>query len=383
MARVRLSASHEMALVSCFPKARSRGEIPPGTKKIVSDERSRNRPKSRRSVPPGFEPGFEAVRKGSGSGSERDRKGNRPGWMLGTMWKTTVEREMACAMACGMDTKGTLGWRRRIRTRCEAKKGDGEVFEWTKRVAKKYAGDGKTTQVVGLGQGKLPAAIVQSIAEETDGNVVAIPTSARAAAEAALHGMRIGNLVDHPTPDVSFAVADEIDQVEGSLPAICGRFDGEIHVDILGERNVAMASKKHIVLVEAINVVEKLGGSVPVVIPLQNWEDVAEELDDLFLGIAEIRRHPTRGTSDPRGGPNPYFNDAGQTVVDVVFERHIYCTPFELAEMIEGVPGVLGHGLLLDCIDTAYAVQGDEVKELVPYLKDVDKSVRKNLMGDA
>lgn len=372
-----------MALVSCFPKARSRGEIPPGTKKIVSDEslgtvRNPGGPFHRGSNPVSKRFEREADRVRRGIEREIDRVG-----CLGRCGKTTVGREMACTMACGMDTKGTLGWRRRIRTRCEAKREDGVVFEWTKRLAKKYAGDGKTTQVIGLGQGKLPGAIVQSIAEETDGNVVVIPTSARAAAEAALHGMRIGNLVDHPTPDVSFAVADEIDQVEGSLPAICGRFDGEIHVDILGERNVAMASKKHIVLVEAINVVEKLGGSVPVVIPLQNWEDVAEELDDLFLGIAEIRRHPTRGTSDPRGGPNPYFNDAGQTVVDVVFEQHIYCTPFELAEMIEGVPGVLGHGLLLDCIDTAYAVQGDEVKELVPYLKDVDKSVRKNLMGDA
>eukprot|EP00963_Diacronema_lutheri_P007048 scaffold625_cov324-Pavlova_lutheri.AAC.82 len=278
--------------------------------------------------------------------------------------------------------KWTLGRCRSARTRCEAGKAEGRGSTWTKQVAKKYLGDGKTTQVLGLGQGNLPAALVQCIAEETEGNVVVIPTSARAAAEAAFHGLRVGKAVDHPPPDVSFAMVDEIDQVEGSLPAICGRFHGEIHVDILGEKSVAMASKKHVVLVEAEHVVERLGGNVPVVIPLQNWEDVAEELDDLFLGIAEIRRHPSKGTSDPRGGPHPYVNEAGYTVVDVCFEECIQCTPFELAEMIEGVPGVLGHGLLLDCIDTAYAVQGNEVRELVPYLKNVDKSVQKNILGD-
>lgn len=379
-----LSASDDRVTRVVLSESTLPGGIPPGTKKNRLGRGSRNRPKSGRSDAGGFEPGFEEVRKGSRPGSERDRKGNPPGLGEGNDGdaEKTTER-LARMMERGMDAKRTPGWCRKIRTRCKGKGGDGSVSVWTERVAKKYAGDGKTTHVVGLGQGKLPAAIVQSIAEETDGNVVVIPTSARAAAEAALHGMRIGNLVDHPTPDVSFAVADEIDQVEGSLPAICGRFDGEIHVDILGEKNVATASKRHVVLVEAGNVVEKLGGSVPVVIPLQNWEDVAEELDDLFLGIAEIRRHPMRGTSDPRGGPNPYFNDAGHTVVDVLFEQHINCTPFELAEMIEGVPGVLGHGLLLDCIDTAYAVQGDKVKELVPFLKNVDKSVRKNIMGDA
>ena len=35
-------------------------------------------------------------------------------------------------------------------------------------------------------------------------------------------------------------------------------------------------------------VVPRLGGSLPVVIEAEGWEDAAEELDSMFLGDAEV-----------------------------------------------------------------------------------------------
>jgi ribose 5-phosphate isomerase A len=41
-----------------------------------------------------------------------------------------------------------------------------------------------------------------------------------------------------------------------------------------------------------------LAGSVPVLVgPAEEWEDIAEELDDIFLGDAELWRRPVSGTA--------------------------------------------------------------------------------------
>jgi ribose 5-phosphate isomerase A len=40
--------------------------------------------------------------------------------------------------------------------------------------------------------------------------------------------------------------------------------------------------------VRCAQVVERLGGDVPVFITAEDWEDTAEELDDTFLGDAEL-----------------------------------------------------------------------------------------------
>ena len=99
-----------------------------------------------------------------------------------------------------------------------------------------------------------------------------------------------------------------------------------------------------------MQVVSRLGGDVPVFIDAENWEDVAEELDDALIGDAELwygthqyecvaqpgsiylsssvdlmsrmydcRRRPISGTSEPRGGSQPYVSSSGEAIVDIRF----------------------------------------------------------------
>ena len=48
--------------------------------------------------------------------------------------------------------------------------------------------------------------------------------------------------------------------------------------------------------------VDKIGGSIPIVVDAEDWEEHAEELDDLFLGDAEVWRRGATFDANPRGG---------------------------------------------------------------------------------
>jgi len=50
-----------------------------------------------------------------------------------------------------------------------------------------------------------------------------------------------------------------------------------------------------------------------------NWIDTAEEIDDLFLGDAEVWRRPSFGTAGPLGGDHPLVTKEGHHVLDVIF----------------------------------------------------------------
>lgn len=47
--------------------------------------------------------------------------------------------------------------------------------------------------------------------------------------------------------------------------------------------------------------VDKLTETVPIAVPADAWEEVGEELDDTFLGDAQLTRRPTVGTANPTG----------------------------------------------------------------------------------
>ena len=62
----------------------------------------------------------------------------------------------------------------------------------------------------------------------------------------------------------------------------------------------------------------------------EDWETSAEELDDAFLGDAQVWRRPAAGPGGPEGGVNPRGGvdpfltpDGGATIVDVVFETQL------------------------------------------------------------
>jgi ribose 5-phosphate isomerase A len=83
------------------------------------------------------------------------------------------------------------------------------------------------------------------------------------------------------------------------------------------------------------------------------WEDVAEELDDIFLGDAEIRRRSVLPDAGPRGGNSPVITTDGAYVLDIQFldgglrlfgKEESYD---KIVTEIESVDGVLEHGLVV------------------------------------
>ena len=88
-----------------------------------------------------------------------------------------------------------------------------------------------------------------------------------------------------------------------------------------------------------------LTGSVPILVPADEWEEVAEAIDDVFLGDASVWRRPMTGEADPFGvrlrvlrvaacgvvapllsarahmtqGDLPYVSPEGYTIVDLIF----------------------------------------------------------------
>jgi ribose 5-phosphate isomerase A len=91
---------------------------------------------------------------------------------------------------------------------------------------------------------------------------------------------------------------------------------------------------------------------------LATWEAAAEELDDAFLGDAEIWRRPASGPSgsggaNPRGGSAPYLTpDGAATLLDVRWATPLRlvddeaCPYEDILAAVEAVPGFLEAGLV-------------------------------------
>ena len=146
----------------------------------------------------------------------------------------------------------------------------------------------------------------------------------------------------------------------GGDPVSSGRGQRPVQPDLPLIRRVIDASVKVLLLAEEKT--EPLGGVVPVaIVSGVEWEEVAEELDDVFLGDAEVWRRGAELDANPRGGKQPYVSpDGAHTIVDIKFEDPIGkkrwkdglllfgepATPYQIAAELNGTEGVLAHGIV-------------------------------------
>ena len=121
--------------------------------------------------------------------------------------------------------------------------------------------------------------------------------------------------------------------------------------DLLGARLVANAAERCVLLAEAAVAGPRgLGDVIPVLMGAEDWEEVAEERDDQFLGDAQLWRRPTAGAADPLGGDDPFVSAEGHAIVDVVWEEgfcedgvEVDAATMEL--LLDETPGLVTHGL--------------------------------------
>ncbi|MED6134594.1 hypothetical protein PIB30_038386 [Stylosanthes scabra] len=173
----------------------------------------------------------------------------------------------------------------------------------------------KSGMVVGLGSGHASGMAIQHLGRQLrTGNlkdIVGIPMSVASASEAAKSGIPLDTYQDSTQIDFAFDDADAIE--EGTLVAIIGR--------------------------------RKLQSEESIVQEKPTWLATAEEIDDMFLGDAEVWRRPAMGQAGPLGGNFPLVTKEGCNVLDLIFTSPI-ASLAEVAKSLNTVDGVVDHGVV-------------------------------------
>ncbi|MFM1813850.1 MAG: hypothetical protein RLZ98_545 [Pseudomonadota bacterium] len=212
---------------------------------------------------------------------------------------------------------------------------------------KKLAGETAATFIedgmkVGLGTGSTAAyfiaALGRRVAEGLD--VLCVPTSEATRAQAAALSIPLTTLDEHPYLDLTVDGADEIDNelrlVKGGGGAL------------VREKIVATASERMIVVADQSKLVEVLGAfPLPVEIVPFGCE-ATRQMIEMMAGEADCE-----GDIVLRLGADgkPFVTDNGNYVLDCRFGE--IREPELLADALQSIPGMVGHGLFIGLADVA------------------------------
>ncbi|KAL0363700.1 UNVERIFIED_CONTAM: putative ribose-5-phosphate isomerase 4, chloroplastic [Sesamum calycinum] len=189
--------------------------------------------------------------------------------------------------------------------------------------------------VIGLGSGRASGFAIQYLGRQLRSgavrDIIGIPTSVDSASEAAKAGVPLDQYRD------SSKKKSHLQQSLGVKMK-----GGE---SIIQEKTILRAAGKLILIATAKQYQGVIDGSIPVLIKSINWLETAEEIDDLFLGDAEVWRRASIGYAGPLGGDFPLVTKEGHNVLDVIFTSPIQNLA-EVAECLDQVVGVVEHGVI-------------------------------------
>lgn len=201
--------------------------------------------------------------------------------------------------------------------------------------------------VVGLGSGQASGMAIQYLGRllRTGAlkDIVGVPMSVTSASEAAKAGIPLDVYQDSSQIDFAFDDADIIE--EETLVAIIGRRRSHSDESIIQEKSILKAANKLVFMITENQYMGGPEGSIPVLVQALNWMETAEEIDDLFLGDAEVWRRSSIGQAGPTGGDFPFITREGHNVLDVIFTSPIQSLA-EVAEGLDKVDGVVDHGVI-------------------------------------
>ncbi|KAK8575053.1 hypothetical protein V6N13_033721 [Hibiscus sabdariffa] len=253
------------------------------------------------------------------------------------------------------DRQGVIKWERKTKspspsltaTACHCSLSQSQtspLFQAAKHTIDTYV---KSGMVIGLGSGQASAMAIQYLGRQIRAGafecVLGIPTSIVSASEAAKAGIPLGELENSPRIDFAF---DDVDMIEErTLISVVGRQRLQGEESIIQEKLVLSMADQLVFMVTENQYKCGLEGSIPVVVESLNWLETAEEIDDLFLGDAEVWRRPSIGQAGPHGGDFPLVTKEGHNIIDVIFTSPI-ASLAEVAESLEKVDGVVEHGVV-------------------------------------
>jgi len=205
--------------------------------------------------------------------------------------------------------------------------------------------------VVGLGTGSTAAFVVEGLAARVASGlrVVGIPTSERTATQARRLGIPISTFAEHQHLDLTIDGADEVQL--GTLDLIKG-----LGGALLGEKIVAAASERLIIVVDQEKLVERLGEHTPVPIEVTQfgWQVTAVALAK--LGCAAERRYTA--------GEQPYLTDGGNYILDCRFGP--IADPAAIERQIAMTVGTVESGLFVARTSGVVVATTTGVEFLIP-----------------
>jgi ribose 5-phosphate isomerase A len=190
--------------------------------------------------------------------------------------------------------------------------------------------------VVGLGSGSTAALAVEAIGRRGP-RIVGVATSEKTAELARSLGIRLASLAGQPRLDLTIDGADEVET--GTLNLVKGRGGA-----LLREKIVASATARLVIVADESKVVERLSAAerpIPIEVVPFGWESTAERLR--ALGASPQLREG-------------FVTDGGHYILDCLWTD--MGAAAELAERLDGVVGVVEHGLFIGM--AVEAIVGDD-----------------------
>ena len=197
--------------------------------------------------------------------------------------------------------------------------------------------------LVGLGTGSTATQAIRALGARVAAGlrIRAVATSRASEALARSLGIAMLDFADVPRLDLTIDGADEIDPRFFAIKGGGGA--------MLREKVVAAASDRMVVIADGSKRVGAIGAAAPVpveILPFARSSLLAR------LGEGAVLR---------RRDGEPYVTDNGNLIADC---RLGLKNPRESAAWLDGIAGVLGHGLFLDEVDAAYFAQDGTVSRL-------------------
>ena len=220
-----------------------------------------------------------------------------------------------------------------------------------RRAAERAVDQVESGSVVGLGSGSTAAHAIRILGHRLRSgelrDVLGVPTSLQAAAEAVGAGVPLTTLDEHSVLDLAI---DGADQVDGELNVIKGRGG-----TLLREKVVASASRLYIIVADSTKLAARLGEGcrLPVEVLSFALRPVLRRMGELGAEV-EVRMGG--------GKLGPVVTDNGNLIVDADFGA--IPEPRRLDAELKSIPGVIETGLFLGYADIAYIGTEDGVRRL-------------------
>ncbi len=203
--------------------------------------------------------------------------------------------------------------------------------------------------VLGLGTGSTARHVLEGLSRRiAEGmRLLGVPTSLATAEAAKLLGIPLTSLEEHPVLDLAIDGADEVDPRLDLIKGLGGA--------LFRERIVAAAAKRFVVVVDESKLVPRLGTKAPVPVEVHpfGWKCARAALEALGAQV-EVR------TRDGQA----FRTDNGNHILDARFGP--IRAPRKVAQAIDAIPGVVGHGLFLGMADVVLVGTEKGVRILRP-----------------